>query len=146
MTFIRIMCHLPARFMRRVISHTVGLSLSLKTSHCDVFTSLRSARSPSSPYPLAKKKRHPVERMTCVCITCNLPARFMRRVISHTVGLSLSLKTSHCDVFTSLRSARSPSSPVILTLVPKKKRHPVERMTCVCIMCRLTARFMRRVK
>ena len=34
-------------------------TLSLKTSHCDVFTCLRQARSPSNPAAFSGQKKHP---------------------------------------------------------------------------------------
>ena len=45
-----------ARYLRRVKCENARLSLSIKTSYYDVFTSLCSARSPSNPLHANKKR------------------------------------------------------------------------------------------
>ena len=101
-------------------------TLSLKTSHCDVFACLRQARSPSNPAAFSSQKKHPQgvfffwlgRRLSLLYLSS---APLYAACSSPFASSTLSLKTSHCDVFACLRQARSPSNPAAFS---SQKKHP----------------------
>ena len=96
----------------------VRVALSLKTSHCDVFTSLCSARSPSHPYPLAKKEKTPCGADD-VCLRNVYPSCSFYAVCQNGyVRVALSLKTVHRTVFAAFRRHARLRAPI---RKPKRK-------------------------
>ena len=100
-----------------------GVALSLKTSHRDVFASLRSAQSPSSPYP-------PIGASDCFGFMDRFSS-FVAACVKLWLCVALSRKTVHRTVFFFARLQ-------VPTRNPKQKRTSEE---VLFVLVRVTATY-----